>query len=222
MDARGLVLLVEDNAELNANNVRALHLLGYAVYPALTLAEARAWLGKSEPDIILLDVVLPDGDGIDFCAEIRGLPIQTEAHILFLSAKAEQADRLRGFANGGDDYIAKPFHPEELLARVEAATRRRHMNSLNSPMKTHTECFSDIIELEKLHAFAIHYSLTEKERTVLSYIPHRLSTKEMAMCMGITGKGVEFHITNILYKTGIKKRRDVLRVFADWKKENNQ
>ncbi len=124
MHPKGKVLLVEDNKELNDNNARALKMLGYDVYQALTLAAAREYLSGNEPDIILMDVMLPDGDGMDFCGEIRS---STRAHILFLTAKTEQADILRGLALGGDDYITKPFHPKELLARAEAVMRRRNM-----------------------------------------------------------------------------------------------
>lgn len=124
MDRPGKVLLVEDNRELNENNSRALKMMGYDVHPALTLKAAREYLAGHDPDIILLDVMLPDGDGMDFCSEIRG---STRAHILFLTAKTEQADTLRGLNSGGDDYITKPFHPKELLARVEAVMRRRNM-----------------------------------------------------------------------------------------------
>lgn len=225
MEAKGTVLLVEDNAELNANNARALNMLSFAVHPAFTLAEARAWLGNNEPDVILLDVILPDGDGIDFCAEIRGLPIHTAAHILFLSAKTGHADRVRGLASGGDDYIIKPIHPEELLARVEAAMRRRSMSKpgngpaggMNNRIDGKEAQSGNMTEKEKLYAFAVHYDLTEKEREALSCILRRLSIKEMAASMGLSGKGVEYHITNVLLKVGIKRRRDVLQVFANWK-----
>ena len=104
MDNKGLVLLVEDNQALNSSNCRALTLRGYNVLTALTLAEARARLAGAEPDIILLDVALPDGDGISFCREIRG---ETAAHILFLTAKIEHEDMVLGLQYGGDDYITK-------------------------------------------------------------------------------------------------------------------
>jgi len=120
----GVVLLVEDDADLNEANRRALELRRYKVRTARTLAEARTQLGREEPDVILLDVMLPDGDGFDFCARIRD---RTRAHVLFLTAKTEHADLVRGLATGGDDYIVKPFHIEELLARVDAAMRRRRM-----------------------------------------------------------------------------------------------
>lgn len=215
MEHKGTVLLVEDNAELNANNTRALHMLSYDAHSALTLAEARNWLAKREPDVILLDVMLPDGDGIDFCAEIRGAPLHTAAHILFLTAKSDHADRVRGLADGGDDYITKPFHPEELLARVEAAMRRRSMSHKHKGAHGGARAVTLSPE-EKLHAFAAHYMLTEKEREALAHILGKLSIREMAESMGITPKGVEFHITNILLKTGTKRRLDLRQAYADW------
>ncbi len=126
MKYKGKVLLVEDNKELNTGSARALTMMGYEAYQALTLAEAREHLAKIEPDIILLDVMLPDGDGMDFCAEIRDT---TRAHILYLTGKADRADIVDGLAKGGDDYITKPFNPDELFARIDAAMRRRSMTA---------------------------------------------------------------------------------------------
>ena len=124
MPYKGTVLLIEDNQALNISNSRVLKLRHYRVLTALTLVSARAALCEAEPDVILLDVLLPDGNGLDFCQEIRS---STTAHILFLTAKTEHESVIRGLKNGGDDYIIKPFHPEELIARVDAAMRRRVM-----------------------------------------------------------------------------------------------
>ena len=209
MELKGTVLLVEDNAELNNNNTRSLKLLGYEVFAALTLSAARACLHRVEPDIILLDVVLPDGDGIDFCAEIRGA---TGAHILFLTSRTEREDILRGLAVGGDDYITKPFSSEELFARVEAAMRRRNMN-LDGKNEART---MKRAEAEKLHAFAARYDLTEKEREALFLILRDLSMNEMAESMGISGKGVEKHIAGIFEKTGVNRQRHLRQQYAAW------
>jgi DNA-binding response OmpR family regulator len=119
------VLLVEDSIKLTAINRRALEGAGYRALTALTLAEARERLAGNDPDVILLDVLLPDGNGIDFCAEIRK---STDAHILFLTSRARHEDRIRGLDTGGDDYITKPYKLEELLSRVRAAMRRRNMS----------------------------------------------------------------------------------------------
>jgi DNA-binding response OmpR family regulator len=129
------VLLVEDNEKLNAINRRALETAGYRVLTALTLAAAREHLAAYNADVILLDVVLPDGDGADFCGEIRE---KTDAHILFLTSKREHVDKIKGLAVGGDDYITKPFKLDELLLRVTAAMRRRDMEAAKPPVQTMT------------------------------------------------------------------------------------
>ncbi len=125
------VLLVEDNEALNEANRRALEGAGYEVMAALTLGKAREHLTNRAPDVILLDIMMPDGNGIDFCAKIRDV---TDAHIIFLTSRNEQADKLRGLLLGGDDYIIKPFDLDELLARVAAAMRRQE--KAKAPPKT--------------------------------------------------------------------------------------
>ena len=76
---------------------------------------------KSNPDIVLLDIMLPDGEGYDVCRQIRSV---SKVPILFLSAKTEEIDKILGFAIGGDDYISKPFSPKEVAYRVKAQLRR--------------------------------------------------------------------------------------------------
>ena len=124
------VLLVEDNMKLNELNRRVLADEGYEIYAALTLAQAKALLEHVTPDVILLDIMMPDGDGMDFCAGIRDI---TDAHIIFLTSRSEHKEKLRGLALGGDDYLTKPFMVDELIGRVAAAMRRRTM--AQSPAK---------------------------------------------------------------------------------------
>jgi DNA-binding response OmpR family regulator len=119
----GTILLIEDNVDVNDVNRRALELDGHRVEIATTLAQARERIGSLAPDVILLDVVMPDGDGIEFCKEIRN---NTNAYIIFLTAKDSTKDLLEGLRQGGDDYITKPYPIDELQARIEAAMRRRH------------------------------------------------------------------------------------------------
>jgi DNA-binding response OmpR family regulator len=130
MDKRN-ILLVEDNEALNEGNRRALEAEGYGVLSALTLREAREHLYRYDPDVILLDVLLPDGSGFDFCEEIRHF---TTAHIIFLTSRKEHEDQLRAMLLGGDDYISKPFKLDIMLARVSSAMRRREMSK--TPPKT--------------------------------------------------------------------------------------
>ena len=122
---QGRVILIEDNEKLNIVNARALLAEGYHVQVATNLKEARDFLSIADPEVILLDIMLPDGDGIVFCDEIRS---RTKAHIILLTAKREHETLIQGFSLGADDYIKKPYKLDELLSRVASAMRRHEIN----------------------------------------------------------------------------------------------
>jgi len=162
MNSSAVILLIEDDIDLNTANRRALELKQYTTLTAHNLAQAREHLNNREPDIILLDVMLPDGDGFDFCQEIRG---ETDAYIIFLTAKSEHESMLHGLGVGGDDYIRKPFHVGEMLARVESSLRRRKI-ILQSAAHNSTTL---VLEMSKLSATldGEDLDLTQKEFEVL-------------------------------------------------------
>ena len=162
-NGNGLILLVEDNADLNMSNSRVLTRRGYKVHVAITLAEAKLRLLEAEPDIILLDVELPDGNGIEFCEEIRG---KTEAHILFLTSKIEHENMVFGLKYGGDDYITKPFHLDELIARIDAAMRRRIMDKKLVQMVVKGMLTLDIVATQAFIG-RVDLALTPKEFSLL-------------------------------------------------------
>ncbi|WP_079909346.1 response regulator transcription factor [Paenibacillus sp. 32352] len=91
------------------------------VYTAATAAEGWNQFQEKQPDIVLLDIMLPDGEGYEICKQIRAV---SHVPILFLSAKTEEVDKILGLAIGGDDYITKPFSPKEVAYRVKAHLRR--------------------------------------------------------------------------------------------------
>ena len=111
-DERDIVTMLKDYFEIN----------DYFVMTAYTGAEAVEKASR-EPDIILLDINMPDGDGISVCKKIRDY---VSCPILFLTARIEDSDKIEGFASGADDYIIKPFSIDELGARVSAHIRRDH------------------------------------------------------------------------------------------------
>ena len=116
------VLLIEDDQRLTTALGESLRSEGYAVDVAGTAEDGR-WMATEVPyDTIVLDVGLPDGDGIDLCAALRDGGVW--APILVLTAHAEIRDRVRGLDSGADDYLAKPFSFDELIARVRALLRR--------------------------------------------------------------------------------------------------
>jgi two-component system response regulator MprA len=116
------LLLVEDDAELRRVLQRGLHEEGYAVQAAGTGAEMLELVGRGVPDVLVLDIGLPDSDGRDLCQALRARGI--ESPVLFLTARDALVDRIAGFDAGGDDYLAKPFAFVELVARVQALVRR--------------------------------------------------------------------------------------------------
>lgn len=116
-----VVLLVEDNCKILDGNRYFLERSGYAVDAAHTLREARERIAARPPSLIVLDIMLPDGSGLDFLRELR----QTSAvPVLLLTSLNEPEDVVRGLAEGGDDYLPKPYHFGVLLARVKALLRR--------------------------------------------------------------------------------------------------
>jgi len=110
------ILLVEDNPRYMEINKEALTKNGYTVFEAASLTKGREMFLKETPDLIVLDIALPDGDGLELCEELRE---GSEVPILFLSAKKTDNDVVAGFDAGGDDYLTKPYGLNVLLKRVE-------------------------------------------------------------------------------------------------------
>lgn len=115
------VLLVDDEAHIREVVQYALEREGFRVSVADCGKRARELLARGDLDLVLLDVMLPDVDGLTLCREIRA---SASTPILFLSAKSDEIDRILGLELGGDDYVTKPFSPRELVARVRALFRR--------------------------------------------------------------------------------------------------
>ena len=120
--AQKLVLLVEDDPSLAMGLCDALEFEGFRVVHAARGADAIEQARKHAPDCILLDLMLPDLNGYQVCEQIRRTDLRTP--ILMLTARGQEADKIRGLDVGADDYVTKPFSPRELLARVKAVLRR--------------------------------------------------------------------------------------------------
>ena len=115
------VLVVDDDAHIRDVVCFALRREGFDVLEASTGRAALDKFEAEQPDLIVLDVLMPEGDGIAVCKQIRQSSI---APIIFLSSKDAEADRIKGLDIGGDDYVTKPFSVRELIARIKAALRR--------------------------------------------------------------------------------------------------
>ena len=120
------ILLVEDNPHIMKINAEALSMYGYEILQAATARECRQALRWHPVDLVVLDIMLPDGDGVQLCRELKE---NYRVPILFLSALGESRDVVEGLRAGGDDYLAKPYDLEELAARIEARLRQERARS---------------------------------------------------------------------------------------------
>jgi two-component system response regulator RegX3 len=121
MQPKRTVLLVEDEPSITEPLAESLEREGFDTKVAATAAEALEMAARIQPDLVLLDVMLPDGSGFDVCRELRQ---SSRVPIIMLTARGEEADRVVGLELGADDYIVKPFSAREVAARIRAVLRR--------------------------------------------------------------------------------------------------
>ena len=126
------ILLVEDESTISDPLAESLGRDGFEAEVAPTLAAAREALSREPPDLVLLDVMLPDGDGRDLAREIRS---GSDVPIVMLTARGEEIDRVLGLELGADDYVVKPFSSRELTARIHAIMRRGRATARLGPIE---------------------------------------------------------------------------------------
>lgn len=178
MNEAGMILLVEDDINILRTNSRILKREGFEVLCANDLASARKLLETNLPDAIILDIMLPDGSGLDFCQEIRP---RTLAPVLFLTALDEKSEIINGLVAGGNDYITKPYDIDEFLARIKAQISLVRMNRDSSRVNDLLDYGPLSLDLSATRAFlngtdmilsprefAVLYFLLKNEGQILS------------------------------------------------------
>ena len=124
------IYVVEDHDAIRDGVVRYLEISGYEAVGMATVAEERKAIDENLPDLVIQDVMLPDGDGFLFVKELRSRGV--DVPVIFMTARSEESDRILGFELGADDYISKPFSPKELVLRVGALFRRMEHGSVEA------------------------------------------------------------------------------------------
>jgi two-component system copper resistance phosphate regulon response regulator CusR len=172
------VCLVEDEQKVAAFICKGLEEQGYKVKTAKNGEEAKALITAEDFDLLILDIMLPDINGIELCRQIRLTNTQTP--ILMLSALEQVQNKVAGLKAGADDYLIKPFHFSELLARIEALLRRQKI----APKEDHTLVFDDL-KLDTWSNVAeragSQITLTAKEYTLLELFmrnPNKILSRE--------------------------------------------
>ena len=136
------ILLIEDEPDIRKTLEYNLSREGYDVISTSSLAEGRNSLESNSFSLILLDLMLPDGSGLDLCREIKSDKIFSSIPIIILTAKDDEVDKVVGFELGADDYVTKPFSVRELILRVKAELKRGNVKSENLEVKRQ---FGDLV-----------------------------------------------------------------------------
>ena len=126
---KNIILVIEDEPDINKTISYNLLTEGFEPISAYNLLEADDWIQSNSPDLILLDLMLPDGSGLDFCKRIKSKNKFNNIPIIILTAKDDEVDKVVGFELGADDYVTKPFSVRELILRIKAILKRKTISS---------------------------------------------------------------------------------------------
>jgi DNA-binding NarL/FixJ family response regulator len=189
MSEKGIVLLVEDDTVILNINRRILEKDGLMVLTAKTLAETRERLKIATPNVVVLDIIMPDGNGLDFFTELRQV---CSAPVIFLSSKKAPDEVLAGLVAGGNDYITKPYNIDEFRARV--------LNFLH---------YEEYVKVSLSHGTpdtTISSVLTEKELAIALLTAEGHSNKDTANKVSLSESHVKNSLSNIYRKLGIQDK----------------
>lgn len=199
-DDPNLILLVRDYLEFR----------GYHVVTAENGREALEILEKEIPDMIICDVMMPEMDGYSLVEHVRQNPHTGWIPVLFLSAKGQSQDRVKGLSKGADVYMVKPFEPEELVAQVESSLKQASRLINHKDMKTPADgpMFSHVPR---------DVQLTPTELKVVQRVAQGRANRDIAVELNVSQRTVESHVSNMLGKTSLNNRTELAR----WAIENN-
>ena len=200
------ILVVEDEHRIAASIKKGLEQEKYAVDVAYTGTQGYDLAAAEDYDLILLDLMLPEMDGLTICRELRKNKIHTP--ILMLTAKSQVDDKVTGLDSGADDYLAKPFSFEELLARIRALSRRPQKTLNNTLIVNDLTLDNKTFEVKRGGKLL---SISSKEFSLLEYFmlhPHQILSKEQIIShvwnydADILPNTVEVYIRNLRQKIG--------------------
>jgi two-component system phosphate regulon response regulator PhoB len=205
------VLVVEDEKDLADLLVYNLRRAGYQVAVAMSGLKALKAVSERRPDLILLDIMLPELSGTEVASRIRANPETASIPIIMLTAKGEEVDQVVGLTVGADDYITKPFSMKVLLARVEAVLRRTtrtgdeqpriQLGAVSVDLETHEAYVEGQAVKLTLTEFRLLSSLLAAGGRVLSR--HVLMSRAMGPGVTVTERTIDVHITAVRKKLGV-------------------
>ena len=218
MMAKGRILLVEDDAALSELLTYHLEREEFEVSRTANGEEALLLAQESPPDLVLLDWMIEGVSGIEVCRRLRRAPATANVPIIMLTARGEEADRVRGLETGADDYVTKPFSPRELVARV-AAVLRRVRPALAGEQLNYADLEMDIVS-HKVRRGGEPIALGPTEFRLLRHFlehPGRVFSRERLLDSvwghdsDIELRTVDVHIRRLRQAINVGGRRDVIR-----------
>jgi len=202
-------LVVDDEPDILELTRMSLAQEGYEVETAATGYEALEQLRRRRPDLVVLDLMLPDRPGTEICKAMRSTPELADVPVIMLTARADEVDRIVGFELGADDYVTKPFSPRELSLRVKAILRRGRADAATPEQLVHHELSVDI-ERHQCTWEDEEIPLTAKEFLLLTSLmrrPGRVLTRERLL-EEVWGEGIA--VTHRTVDTHMKRLREKL------------
>ena len=200
MNEQAAILLIEDEAQIRRFVRSALEVESHRVFESGTLAQSMAQIHSAKPQLVVLDLGLPDGDGITFIRELR---THSEIPVLVLSARSAEGEKIRALDAGADDYLTKPFSTGELLARVRALLRRNKNDS------TATETV--------FHFGAVEVDLVRRQVTRDNDIVHLTPIEYHLLCamLANTGKVLTYrHLLRAVWGNSHSESNHYLRIYV--------
>ena len=191
-DDPNLILLVKDYLEFR----------GYNVDTAENGREALQVLDRNVPDMIICDIMMPEMDGYSLVKHIREEPTTNRIPVLFLSAKGQSQDRVKGLSEGADIYMSKPFEPEELVAQVESSLKQIKRWEQGRPKG-----------LGSAPTIVVPHNveLTPTELRVVQLVAKGMANREIANQLNVSQRTIESHVSNMLNKTSLNNRTELAR-----------
>ena len=213
-----LVLIVEDEpaqAEVLRYNLEK---KGYRTSVAPAGEEALMLVEEEEPDLVILDWMLPDIAGIEICRQLKTRPKTRTLPVIMLTARGEEDDRVRGLESGADDYVVKPYSPSEMIARVQAVLRRSHPE-LEEEVLEYTDIRMDLARHRVTRqGKRIHLGPTEfRLLRVLMERPTRVFSREQLLDRAwgrdvyVESRTVDVHISRLRKALNISGSKDIIR-----------
>lgn len=199
------VLLVDDDRTIQAALTRRLQSQGFEVINALSALDALECFQQHPADVVVSDVMMPEMDGFEFCRKLRSSPSGQLVPFIFLSCMGEVESRILGHTIGADDYLVKPFHPQELIAKINHLLERSQL--------IHQEV-ERLVSKRKIEATAEApepLPLTPAEEKVFSEVIQGYTNKQIGDRLFISPRTVQTHLSNILSKLSLDNRAQLIR-----------